>query len=76
MDSCSFTRVLITVGCSPLAVWLKPHMVPDLLKLPVSEEFLACAPTLSDVKMDTGSVLKKKNQTQEENMDSSTNTIQ
>lgn len=65
-----------TVGCSPLAVWLKPHMVPDLLKLPVSEEFLACAPTLSDVKMDTGFVLKKKNQTQEENMDSSTNTVQ
>ena len=31
---------------SPLSAWLKPHMIPDVLKIPVSQEFLSCAPTL------------------------------
>ena len=35
-------------GSSPLAVWLKPHMVMDILGVPVSDEFLACAPRMSD----------------------------
>ena len=35
-------------GSSPLAVWLKPHMVPDILGVPVSDEFLACSPRMSD----------------------------
>lgn len=38
---------------SPLAVWLKPHMVPDILGIQVSAEFIACCPVLSDTKMDT-----------------------
>ena len=38
---------------TPLATWLKVHMVPDILGLPVSQEFLACAPTLSEVSMDS-----------------------
>ena len=33
---------------SPLVVWLKPHMVTDILGVPVSDEFLACAPRMSD----------------------------
>lgn len=41
-----------TIGRSPLALWLKPHMVPDLLSMPVSQEFLACSPRLSAVAMD------------------------
>ena len=66
------------IGHNPLASWLKAHMVPDILKLPVSEEFLACAPSLSEVKMDTGSRNSKapqrkeqQQQAQEESMDSS-----
>ncbi len=39
-------------GRTPLAAWLKAHMVPDILGIPVSAEFLACAPTLSDVVME------------------------
>ena len=42
-----------TTGTSPLAVWLKPHMVPDILGLPVSREFLECAPAMSETKMET-----------------------
>lgn len=44
-----------TIGRSPLALWLKPHMVPELLSIPVSQEFLACSPRLSEVKMDVSS---------------------
>lgn len=40
------------IGQTPLATWLKVHMVPNILGLPVSQEFLDCAPTLS-VKMET-----------------------
>ena len=66
------------IGRNPLTSWLKPHMVPDILKLPVSQEFLACAPSLSDVKMDTGSRVsskapqkqKQQQRAQEEIMDS------
>ena len=48
-------------GRSPLVLWLKPHMVPDLLHVPVSQEFLACAPISSDsVAMDTDKKVKKK----------------
>ena len=36
-----------TPGMSPLSVWLKPHMVPDLLSVPVSQAFLDSTPTLS-----------------------------
>ena len=39
-------------GTTPLATWLKPHMVPEILGIPVSDEFLACAPRMSDP-MDT-----------------------
>ena len=35
-------------GSSPLAVWLKPHMVTDILKIPVSDEFLSCTPQMSN----------------------------
>ena len=35
-----------TVGHSPLAGWLKPQMITDILKIPVSEEFLSCSPVL------------------------------
>ena len=35
-------------GRSPLVVWLKAPMVADLLGVEVSEEFLACAPQMSD----------------------------
>ena len=45
-------RAHYTTGRSPLALWLKPHMVPDLLSIPVSQEFLDCAPTLSHVEME------------------------
>ena len=31
---------------SPLCTWLKPHMVPDILRVPVSQEFLDSAPVL------------------------------
>ena len=43
-------------GLSPLAVWLKPHMIPDILGIPVSAEFLEKSPDLSAGKerMDTG----------------------
>lgn len=40
-----------TTDTSPLAVWLKPHMVPDILGVPVSQEFLAGAPAMSVTKM-------------------------
>ena len=33
---------------SPFAVWLKPHMVNDILHIQVSDEFLQCAPHMSD----------------------------
>ncbi len=44
------------LGRSPLALWLKPHMVTDLLGVPVSQEFLDCAPVMASdgVKMETG----------------------
>ena len=41
--SCHYKR-----GSSPLAVWLKPQMVSDILGIPVSQEFLECAPQMSD----------------------------
>lgn len=41
-----------TIGRSPLALWLKPHMVADLLSVPVSQDFLACSPRLSEIEMD------------------------
>lgn len=37
-----------TTGLSPLTVWLKPHMVADILSVPVAEDFLACAPRMAD----------------------------
>ena len=36
---------------TPLATWLKAHMVPDILGVPVSQEFLSCAPVMTDVTM-------------------------
>lgn len=48
------------IGRSPLVIWLKPHMIPDLLGVPVSAEFLAQSPTIGSSsgkgreKMDTG----------------------
>lgn len=33
---------------SPLAVWLKTRMVSDMLGVTVSDDFLACAPQMSD----------------------------
>lgn len=45
------------IGRSPLTLWLKPHMVPDLLEIPVSAEFLAQSPAIAPKrtkeKMDT-----------------------
>ena len=40
-------------GRSPLVLWLKPHMVSEILSISVSQAFLDCAPVLSDVKMET-----------------------
>ena len=40
-------RALYTHGMSPLSVWLKPHMVPTVLGVPVSQEFLNSTPALS-----------------------------
>ena len=64
-----------TTGRSPLAAWLKPQMVQEVLKIPVSEEFLSCAPTLPIV-METISSEKKSKKTRSkkngsEKMDSS-----
>ncbi len=44
---------------TPLATWLKAHMVPDILGIPVSEEFLSCAPVLTDVAMEDADSKKK-----------------
>ena len=65
-----------TTGRSPLAVWLKAHMVPDLLHLPISDEFLACAPTMSEPKASSDSsgsyrARSKVKQSSGEQMDSS-----
>ena len=49
-----------TIGRSPLASWLKPHMIPDILKIPVSEQFLSCAPTIPAVAMDTSTAATKE----------------
>lgn len=35
------------LGHTPLALWLKPHMLTDLLGLVVSQEFLSCTPLVS-----------------------------
>jgi snurportin-1 len=49
------------LGTSPLAAWLKPHMIPDILGIAVSAEFLAQSPAMSGTpkkakegRMDTG----------------------
>lgn len=70
-----------TVGSSPLTAWLKPHMIPDVLKIPVSDEFLSCAPTLPAAVMETSTAAgeqKKKHRKREkgrgEKMDSSPST--
>lgn len=34
------------IGRSPLAAWLKPHMIPDILGIAVSAEFLAQSPAM------------------------------
>ena len=49
-----------TVGCTPLATWLKPHMIPEVLKISVSDDFLSCAPTIPAGKMDTSTVQEKR----------------
>ena len=41
-------------GYSPLALWLKPHMVADILGVPVSQEFLAKSPTILPTKHERG----------------------
>jgi snurportin-1 len=41
------------LGRCPLVLWLKPHMVSEILRVPVSQEFLDCAPMLSSAKMET-----------------------
>lgn len=43
------------LGRTPLALWLKPHMVPEVLGLPVSQEFLDSCPVMesSSRKMET-----------------------
>lgn len=47
------------IGRTPLASWLKPSMIPELLKISVSEEFLSCVPTLP-VGMETSSASSKE----------------
>lgn len=47
------------LGRSPLALWLKPHMIPDILNIPVAQEFLQCAPSLQDGSMETEKVVSK-----------------
>lgn len=34
------------IGRCPLSAWLKPHMVPDILSIPISPEFLAKSPAI------------------------------
>lgn len=63
-------------GRTPLALWLKPQMVTDILGIPVSQEFLDCSPSLESfkrVKMDTsdGAKESRKAQTKKEQMDTS-----
>ncbi len=42
-------------GRSPIVLWLQPHMIHDILKISVSEEFLKSVPVVPDkVAMDTG----------------------
>ena len=48
-----------TIGRSPLAIWLKPQMVPDILGLVVSADFLACSPAMSEAKMEVSTSSKK-----------------
>ena len=39
------------IGRSPLVLWLKPHMVREIIGMNVSQEFLDSAPVLSNVEM-------------------------
>ena len=60
---------------TPLATWLKPHMVPDILGVPVSQEFLSCAPVLTDVTMksvETSESKRSKSKKTEQSMEVST----
>lgn len=41
------------LGRSPLVLWLKPHMVPEIIGIGVCQEFLDCAPVMSNVEMKT-----------------------
>ena len=52
------------MGSSPLTAWLKPHMIPDVLKIPVSDDFLSCAPTLPAAVMETASTAVEKSSKQ------------
>ena len=66
-------------GRSPLASWLKPQMIQEVLKIPVSEEFLSCAPTLPVVMETIANKEKKSKNTRGKNngsekMDSSPST--
>lgn len=50
-----------TEGSTPLAVWLKPYMLPEILNVPVSEKFLALAPiTYSGFKQHASDVRTRK----------------
>lgn len=40
-------------GLSPLSGWLKPHMVPQVLAIPVSQQFIDCTPTIRKDLSDT-----------------------
>ena len=50
---------------SPCAVWLKPHMVPEILGVPVSNQFLECAPQMSDPLATPTSLSSGKSQTRQ-----------
>ena len=49
-------------GRSPIVLWLKPHMIHDILHVTVSDAFLACVPVVSSdvsMEMDKKTVKKK-----------------
>ena len=57
------------LGRSPLALWLKPHMIPMILNIPVTQEFLNCAPTLQDAKMETEKLVSRTSKRKQTAMD-------
>ena len=56
-------------GRSPIVLWLKPHMVHNILRISVSDKFLECVPVVANVvSMDTDKQMQKgKNRSKKSN---------